>query len=207
MSKLPYFIHESSFVAEDVVVGEGTKIWHCCNIMRGTKIGARTVVAHCVFIGTNVIIGNNVKVHNFVNMGEGAIIEDDVFLAPHVCLTNVTNPRSFISRRSEFATTLIKRGATIGSNSTIVCGVTVDRYAFVGAGSVVTKDVPAYALVYGNPSRLMGWVCSCGVKLKFNEDLIPPSATCRTCGKRYVKRAKRVEEITEEGYESAVNRP
>jgi len=153
-----YFIHESSYVDRGAVIGSGTKIWHFCHIMPGAKIGERCNIGQNVFVGANVIIGDGVKIQNNVSVYTGVILEDEVFLGPSMVFTNVSNPRSHIERKDEYKTTLVQRGATIGANATILCGLTLGQYAFVGAGSVVTRAVPAYALVYGNPARIRGWV-------------------------------------------------
>jgi UDP-2-acetamido-3-amino-2,3-dideoxy-glucuronate N-acetyltransferase len=171
-------------------IGEGTKIWHFSHIMLGSKIGKSCTIGQNVMIAPNVSIGNNVKIQNNVSVYEGVIIEDDVFLGPSMVFTNVTNPRSFISRREEFKETLVKRGATIGANATIICGNTIGRYTFVGASAVVTKDVPDYALVVGNPARITGWMCACGIKMNFYDNF----ATCK-CGKKYEKSGDKVVEI------------
>jgi UDP-2-acetamido-3-amino-2,3-dideoxy-glucuronate N-acetyltransferase len=176
-----FFVHETSIVEEPCRIGKGTKIWHFSHIMPDTTIGDNCVIGQNVFIGKGVRIGNNVKIENNVSVFEGVILEDDVFCAPSCVFTNVINPRSFVSRKSEFKPTLVERGATIGANAAIVCGNTIGRYAFIGAGSVVTKDVPNYAMVYGNPARIQGWVCECGIKLQQNGD----SYTCPGCGKSY----------------------
>lgn len=156
--KLPYFVHPSAVVDEGAEVGAGTKIWHFCHVMKGARIGERCVFGQNVNVDGGVLIGNNVKVQNNVSIYTGLVIEDDVFLGPSCVLTNVSNPRSQINRHSLYEKTRIRRGATIGANATIVCGVTVGRYAFVGAGAVVTKDVPDYALMLGNPARPKGWM-------------------------------------------------
>lgn len=161
MSKL-YFVHESSYIDEPCEIGAGTKIWHFSHIMSGCKIGEDCNIGQNVVISPNVIIGNNVKIQNNVSVYTGIICEDDVFLGPSCVFTNVINPRSHINRKHEFMQTVIKKGATIGANATIVCGNIIGKYALVGAGSVVTKDVPDYGLVVGNPARLIGWVCACG---------------------------------------------
>ena len=181
MNKTNYFVHESSYIDSNVIIGNGTKVWHFCHIQSGTRIGE-----HCIFgqncnVGNNVVIGNNVKIQNNVSVYEGVILEDDVFCGPSVVFTNVMNPRSFVSRREEYRTTLVRRGATIGANATVVCGVTIGRYAFVGAGSVVTRDVGDYARVYGNPARQHGWACRCGEKLEFAGEL----GSCGRCGSTY----------------------
>jgi UDP-2-acetamido-3-amino-2,3-dideoxy-glucuronate N-acetyltransferase len=153
-----YFTHESSYVDEGAEIGEGTKIWHFCHIMSGAKIGKNCSLGQNVNIGSRAIIGNGVKIQNNVSVYDDVIIEDDVFCGPSCVFTNVINPRAFIERKHEYKKTLIKKGATIGANATIVCGITIGEYALIGAGSVVTHDVPAYALSYGNPARVQGKV-------------------------------------------------
>lgn len=186
-----YFIHESSYIDNNVEIGEGTKIWHFCHILSNTKIGRNCRIGQNVMIGPNVKVGNNVKIQNNVSVYEGVEIEDDVFCGPSMVFTNVINPRAFIERKHEFRKTLVKRGATIGANATIICGVTIGEYAFIGAGAVVTRDVPPYALVVGVPARQIGWVCQCGVRLEFNNN----KAICKSCGKRYIIEEGRVKEI------------
>ena len=163
------FIHPSSIVDKGSVVGKDTRIWHFCHVMSGATIGSACVLGQNVFVGGDVQIGNGVKIQNNVSVYTGVTIEDDVFLGPSCVLTNVINPRSEINRKSEFRKTLIKKGATIGANATIICGVTVGQYAFIAAGSVVTRDVPAFALVKGNPSRISGWVGKSGAKLNIDK--------------------------------------
>ena len=153
-----YFKHESAYVDDGAIIGAGTKIWHFSHVMKGARIGERCVFGQNVNVDGGVVIGNNVKVQNNVSIYTGATIEDDVFLGPSCVLTNVTNPRSQVNRHSLYEKTLIRRGATIGANATIVCGVTLGRYCFIAAGSVVTKDVPDYALMMGNPARQKGWM-------------------------------------------------
>ncbi len=153
-----YFAHESSYIDEGAEIGNGTRIWHFSHILSGAVIGRNCNIGQNVSIAGNTVIGNNVKIQNNVSVYEGAIIEDDVFLGPSCVLTNVTNPRSQVVRRSLYEKTLIRRGATIGANATVVCGVTIGRYAFVAAGAVVTKGVPDYALVSGTPARQRGWM-------------------------------------------------
>jgi UDP-2-acetamido-3-amino-2,3-dideoxy-glucuronate N-acetyltransferase len=153
-----YFIHESSFIDDGAEIGEGTKIWHFSHIMSGAKIGKKCSIGQNVNIGSRAVIGNGVKIQNNVSVYDDVIIEDDVFCGPSCVFTNVINPRAFIERKHEYKKTLVKRGASIGANATIVCGVTIGEYALVGAGSVVTRDVPDYALVYGNPARARGSV-------------------------------------------------
>lgn len=161
-----YFVHESAYVDVGAEVGAGTKVWHFSHVMKGTKIGQRCVIGQNVNIDGGTVIGNNVKIQNNVSVYTGAVVEDDVFLGPSCVLTNVTNPRSQVSRHSLYETTVLKRGCTIGANSTIVCGTTVGRYAFIGAGAVVTKDVPDFALMVGNPARQMGWMSRHGHRLE-----------------------------------------
>ena len=161
-----YFRHESAYVDEGAQIGAGTKIWHFGHVMKGARIGERCIFGQNVNVDGGVVIGNNVKVQNNVSIYTGTVIEDDVFLGPSCVLTNVTNPRSQVNRHSLYEKTLIRRGATVGANATIVCGVTLGRYCFVAAGSVVTKDVPDYALVMGNPARQKGWMSRHGQLLK-----------------------------------------
>jgi UDP-2-acetamido-3-amino-2,3-dideoxy-glucuronate N-acetyltransferase len=178
------FIHETSLVEKPGDIGEGTKIWHFCHIMPEVSIGKNCTIGQNVFIGENVNIGNNVKIENNVSVFNGVTLENDVFCGPACVFTNVKKPRSRISQRGKFIHTLVRQGATIGANSTIVCGNTIGRYAFIGAGSVVTTDVPDHALTYGNPARLHGWVCQCGARLDFNQNNI---AQCLECDSRYQK--------------------
>jgi len=165
MSKCEYFVHESSYVDEPCEIGRGTRIWHFVHIMKGAKIGENCILGQNTSVAGGAVIGDNVKIQNNVTIYSGVIIEDDVFLGPSCVLTNVTNPRSQIVRHSLYEATTIRRGATIGANATIVCGVELGRYSFVGAGAVVTKDVPDYALVRGVPARQVGWISRHGVPL------------------------------------------
>ena len=171
------FIHESSYIDDEVEIGAGSKIWHFCHICSNSRLGANCTVGQNVCIGPDVTIGNGCKIQNNVSVYKGVVLEDDVFCGPSMVFTNVYNPRAHIQRMSEARKTLVRQGATLGANCTIVCGVTVGRYAFVGAGSVVTKDVPDHALVYGNPARCKGWVCTCGEKLSV-ELRCPRCASC-----------------------------
>jgi UDP-2-acetamido-3-amino-2,3-dideoxy-glucuronate N-acetyltransferase len=164
-----YFVHESSYVDEPCEIGEGTKIWHFSHLMSNSKIGERCNIGQNVVISPDVVLGNNVKIQNNVSIYTGVICEDDVFLGPSCVFTNVINPRSAVNRKEEYAKTLIKKGASIGANATIVCGVTLGEYCFVGAGSVVTKDVPRFALVVGNPAIHKGWYSEKGFRLQFDE--------------------------------------
>ncbi len=177
-----FFVHESSYVDDGVQVGEGTMIWHFCHLLRGTRIGKQCRIGQNVVIGPEVEIGNNVKIQNNVSIYQGVILEDDVFCGPSMVFTNVLTPRCAFPRNTakDFAPTLVKRGASIGANATIVCGHTIGEHALIGAGSVVTKDVPPYALVYGNPARQHGWACQCGEVLA----LVSGRAACR-CGRGY----------------------
>lgn len=177
-----YFVHESSYVDMPCLIGKGTKIWHFCHIMQDAQIGEDCNIGQNVVILPGVKLGNRVKIQNNVSVYTGVECEDDVFLGPSCVFTNVYNPRAFIVRKDEYRETIIKKGATIGANATIVCGATVGRYAFVGAGAVVTRDVPDFALVYGNPARVRGYMCTCGQKIDFELH----KSTCGECGKRYV---------------------
>ena len=165
-SEPAYFAHESAFVDAGAEIGAGTKIWHFAQILKGARIGNKCVIGQNVNVDGGAVIGNNVKIQNNVSVYSGLVVEDDVFLGPSCVLTNVSNPRSQVNRHCLYERTTLKRGATIGANATIVCGVTVGRYAFVAAGSVVTKPVPDYALVAGNPARQMGWMSRHGHRLK-----------------------------------------
>lgn len=186
---MKYFVHESSYVDDGAEIGNGTKIWHFCHVMPEARIGRNCVIGQNVFVAAGVQIGDNVKIQNNVSIYGGVEIEDDVFLGPSVVFTNVLTPRSQVSRKHEYQKTLIKRGASVGANAVIVCGVTVNRYAFVGAGAVVTRAVPDYALAYGNPARLRGWMCRCGIKLRFDSG-DEPTAICGQCGSRYIKQGE-----------------
>lgn len=179
--KRQFFSHETALIDEPSEIGEGTKIWHFSHIMAKAKLGRNCNLGQNVVISPDVHIGNNVKIQNNVSVYTGVELEDDVFCGPSMVFTNVINPRSHINRHSEYQRTLVRRGATLGANSTVVCGVTIGRYAFVAAGSVVTHDIPDYGLVMGLPAKLAGWVCACGIRLADNGSGI---ASC-TCGKRY----------------------
>lgn len=178
-----YFVHESSYVDEPCEIGAGTKIWHFSHIMPGARIGERCNIGQNVNVDRGVIIGNNVKIQNNVSIYSGAVIEDDVFLGPSCVLTNVSNPRAQINRQGLYETTTFRRGCTVGANATVVCGVTIGRYAFIGAGAVVTRDVPDYALVLGNPARQRGWIGRHGVPL--NHPGTEGELVCPESGFRY----------------------
>jgi len=180
---MDYFVHESSYVDEGAEIGKGTKIWHFSHILRGAKIGEHCNLGQNVSIAGGTVIGNHVKVQNNVSVYEGTVIEDDVFLGPSCVLTNVTNPRSQVIRKSLYEKTLIRRGASIGANATVVCGITIGRYAFIAAGAVIAKDVPDYALMIGVPARQKGWMSRHGHVLK---DPDPDGIlTCPESGLRY----------------------
>jgi UDP-2-acetamido-3-amino-2,3-dideoxy-glucuronate N-acetyltransferase len=179
-----FFVHESSYVDEGSVVGEGTKIWHFSHVMSGVTIGRCCNIGQNVVISPGAVIGDNVKIQNNVSVYTGVTLEDDVFCGPSMVFTNVVNPRSHVSRKDEYRQTIVRRGATLGANSTIVCGHSIGRYAFVGAGAIVTRDVPDYALVLGNPARVTGWMCECGVKLASGAQR-PAHARCAACGAQY----------------------
>jgi UDP-2-acetamido-3-amino-2,3-dideoxy-glucuronate N-acetyltransferase len=176
-----YFAHESSYVDDGAVVGNGTKIWHFSHVMPGAVIGERCNLGQNVVVMPGTKIGNNVKIQNNVSVYEGVELEDDVFCGPSCVFTNVMNPRSHVPRKNEFRRTLVKRGGSIGANATIVCGITLGEYAFIGAGAVVTSDVPAYGLMVGVPARRVGWMCQCGERLHTNAG----RAACGVCGATY----------------------
>ena len=190
-----YFVHKSSFIDDNVKVGKGSKIWHFCHILSNTIIGKRCIVGQNVMIGPQVKIGNNCKIQNNVSIYKGVELEDDVFCGPSMVFTNVMNPRAFIERKDEFKATLVKRGATLGANSTIICGNTIGPYAMVAAGSVVTKTVLGYALVAGVPAAQIGWVCKCGNTLRefYDEGF----SVCCNCGNQYRKKDNKLIAIQE----------
>jgi UDP-2-acetamido-3-amino-2,3-dideoxy-glucuronate N-acetyltransferase len=175
------FVHESAYVDENVQIGEGTKIWYFTHVLKGSKIGEKCNIGQNVMIGPNVTIGNRCKIQNNVSVYTGVTLEDEVFCGPSCVFTNVYDPRAFIERKHEFKNTLVKRGATIGANATIVCGVTIGQYALIGAGAVVKSDVPDHAIVVGVPAKQMGWACKCGTTLKFSNH----NSVCRYCGNEY----------------------
>lgn len=186
-----YYTHPTATIDQGCEIGSGTKIWHYCHILKGAKIGKDCNLGQNVVVSDGASLGNNVKVQNNVSIYAGITLEDDVFCGPSMVFTNVTTPRSHVSRKSEYRRTLVKKGATIGANATIVCGITINEYAFIGAGAVVTKDVPANGLVIGNPARVVGWMCWCGEKLEFDNN----KAVCARCERGYVKKEGKIEEI------------
>ena len=177
------FVHESSYIDDGVEIGAGTCIWHFCHVLSGSRIGQGCRIGQNVVIGPRVSIGNNVKIQNSVSVYEGVTLEDDVFCGPSMVFTNINTPRSAFPRNksADNLPTLVKRGASIGANATIICGHTIGEHALIGAGAVVTRDVPPYAVVVGNPARQRGWACECGIVLKFAAQV----ATCRECGRTY----------------------
>lgn len=177
-----YIAHESAVIDEGCSIGKGTRIWHFSHLMTGCRVGENCNIGQNVVISPEVVLGNRVKVQNNVSVYTGVTCDDDVFLGPSCVFTNVTNPRSAINRRGQYARTCVGKGATIGANATIVCGHDIGAYAFIGAGAVVTKDVPAYALLVGNPARQIGWMSEYGHRLHFNAEGI---ATCPESGERY----------------------
>ena len=183
-----YFAHDTAVIDQPCEIGADTRIWHFSHIMRDCRIGARCNIGQNVVVSPRCVIGNNVKIQNNVSVYTGVTIEDDVFLGPSMVFTNVINPRAYIERKREYRATLVRRGASIGANATIVCGVTLGEYCFVGAGAVVTRDVASFATVYGSPARLQGWTCWCGVPLPMSahpEAAEPGEITCRECARRY----------------------
>lgn len=180
MNNRDFYSHPTADIEPGAVIGAGTRIWNNSHIMKGAKIGANCNLGQNVFVGSTAIVGNNVKVQNNVSIYDEVVIEDDCFLGPSMVFTNVINPRAFIERKDEYKKTIVKKGASIGANATIVCGVTLGEYSFIGAGSVVTRDVGAFQLVYGNPAKFNAYVCICGNKILFDED----TGIC-SCSKRY----------------------
>lgn len=167
---MAYFVHDTAVVDEGCIIGDGTKVWHFSHLMSGCKLGQNCNLGQNVVVSPNVKLGNNVKVQNNVSIYTGVTCDDDVFLGPSMVFTNVTNPRSAVNRRGQYESTHVGKGASIGANATIVCGHDIGQFAFVGAGSVVTKDVPSYALIVGNPARQIGWMSEYGHRLQFNEE-------------------------------------
>ncbi|MCK6485000.1 MAG: N-acetyltransferase [Phycisphaerae bacterium] len=188
---MDYFVHPSSVIDPPVTIGTGTRIWHFCHVYSGAVIGERCVLGQNVCVAATARIGNNVKIQNNVSIYDGVTLEDDVFCGPSCVFTNVVNPRSHVSRKHEYRPTLVRRGATIGANATIICGVTLGRYSFIGAGAVVTRDVPDFALLVGNPARRIGWMCRCGERLNETRAAL----NCPACPARYALREGIVSEI------------
>lgn len=176
-----YVAHESSYIDDGAKIGAGTKIWHFCHVMAGAVIGERCNLGQNVVVMPGTRLGNNVKVQNNVSIYEGVVLEDDVFCGPSCVFTNVVNPRSHVSRKAEYRKTLVRRGSSIGANATILCGITLGEYSFIGAGAVVRSDVPAFALMVGVPARRVGWMCQCGVRLQIREG----RGVCSACGAGY----------------------
>ena len=184
-----YFAHETAVIDDGAVIGEGTSIWHFCHIMPNARLGKKCNLGQNVFVASDVVLGNNVKIQNNISIYTGVVCEDDVFLGPTMVFTNVTNPRSGVNRRGQYSKTTVKKGASIGANATIVCGHDIGEYAFIGAGSVVTKTIPAYALVVGNPAKQIGWMSEYGHRLNFDDSGL---ATCPESGEKYELKDGRV---------------
>jgi UDP-2-acetamido-3-amino-2,3-dideoxy-glucuronate N-acetyltransferase len=189
-------IHESAYVDEPCEIGEGTKIWHFSHVMPNCRIGTRCNLGQNVVVSPDVTLGDNVKVQNNVSIYTGVILEDNVFCGPSMTFTNVINPRSEIVRRDEYRRTLVRRGASMGANCTIVCGIEIGQYAFIGAGAVVAKDVPAYAMMVGVPARRVGWACRCGTALP-RAQAAEGQYTCADCGNEYRVEGKQLIPIKE----------
>lgn len=192
MSEKNIYIHPTAVVDEGCMVGKGSKIWHFSHLMSGAIIGEHCIIGQNVFIANEVVLGRNVKVQNNISIYTGVICEDDIFLGPSMVFTNVTNPRSAISRKSEFKKTIVRKGASIGANATIVCGIEIGEYSLIGAGAVITKNVPSYALMVGNPARQLGWVSEYGHRLIFQND---NQAGCPESGQVYLLQDARVSRI------------
>jgi UDP-2-acetamido-3-amino-2,3-dideoxy-glucuronate N-acetyltransferase len=192
MSERPFFVHGSACVDEPCSIGEGTQIWHFCHVMAGAKIGRRCMLGQNVFVAASAVIGDGVRIQNNVSVYDGTVIEDDVFLGPSAVLTNLPNPRAEIRRRALFERTVFRRGATVGANATVVAGVEVGRYAFVGAGAVVTRDVPDYALIIGVPGRRAGWMSRHGHRLAASGSASDGVLVCPESGYRYELREARL---------------
>lgn len=181
MKKTDYFVHPSAVVDDGAHIGTGTRIWHFCHVSSGSQIGEQCSLGQNVYVAGTVRVGNNVKIQNNVSLYDGVILEDDVFCGPSMVFTNVINPRSHVVRKSEYKRTLVRRGASLGANSTILCGNDIGQYAMIGAGAVVTRPVPEYALAIGAPARVVGWVCMCGVRLQGSGQV-----QCRECLREYI---------------------
>lgn len=192
MAVREYKVHETSLVGDNVKIGDGTRIWQFCNIMDGVEIGENCNIGMNVFMETGVKIGNHVTIKNNISIYSGVECEDDTFLGPNCVFTNVLTPRSFISRKNEFKKTIVHKGASLGANCTIVCGHDIGRYAMVGSGAVVTKNVPDYTLVVGNPAKKLGYVCECGERIHAGADM---EYACSRCGKKYRMIGERLTEV------------
>lgn len=186
-----YFVHESAYVDDGAQIGKNSKVWHFSHVMPGAVIGERCNLGQNVVVMPGTRIGNNVKIQNNVSIYEGVELEDDVFCGPSCVFTNVLNPRSHISRKSEYRRTLVRRGSTIGANATIVCGITLGQYAFIGAGAVVTSDVPDFGLMVGVPARRVGWMCQCGIRLEIRSGV----GECAECGYEYRENSGKLERV------------
>ena len=195
---MDYFVHESAYVDDGATIGKGTKVWHFCHVMPGAVIGERCSLGQNVVVMPGTRIGDNVKIQNNVSIYEGVTLEDDVFCGPSCVFTNVMHPRSHVSRKNEYDPTLVRRGATIGANATIVCGTTIGEFAFVGAGAVVTADVPAHGLMVGVPARRVGWACQCGERLL----LTAGRAKCARCGSAYQEEGTKLVAVDRPGERS-----
>jgi UDP-2-acetamido-3-amino-2,3-dideoxy-glucuronate N-acetyltransferase len=178
-----YTAHPTAIIDEGATIGEGTRIWHWVHVCAGARIGANCSLGQGVYVGNRVVIGSNVKIQNNVSVYDDVTLEDDVFCGPSMVFTNVINPRSHVSRKHEYRATLVRRGASIGANATVICGHVVGQYAFIGAGAVATSDVPAYALMLGTPARRVGWMCYCGVRLP--QAAAESRVRCSHCGRTY----------------------
>ncbi len=188
---MPATVHPTAIVDEGALIGDGTRVWHWVHVCAGAVIGRNCSLGQGVYVGPRVRIGNGVRIQNHVSVFEGVTLEDDVFCGPSMVFTNVVNPRSHVPRKDEYRPTLVRRGASIGANATIVCGTTIGRHAFIGAGAVVTRDVPDHALMVGVPARRTGWMCRCGVRLPPGEGVL----ACPSCGERYRVAANRCESL------------
>ncbi|MDJ0927446.1 MAG: acyltransferase [Gammaproteobacteria bacterium] len=195
-NKPTYQAHESAYIDEPCTIGAGTKIWHFSHIMTNCRIGENCNIGQNVVVSPECVIGNNVKIQNNVSVYTGVVLEDDVFCGPSMVFTNVVNPRSHVPRKDEYQRTLVRQGASIGANATIVCGITLGRFCFIGAGAVVTRDVPDFALIYGSPAKVQGWMCHCGIRL---DALANPAdgslIECAACNSRYEYAAGELRDI------------
>jgi len=180
-AKTDFWAHETAIIDAGARIGPGTRVWHWVHVCAGARIGANCVLGQNVFVGNKVVIGNNVRIQNNVSVYDDVTLEDDVFCGPSMVFTNVINPRSHVSRKDEYLKTLVRRGASIGANATVVCGNEIGEYAFIGAGAVVTRGVPGYALLIGSPAKRIGWMCQCGERLPGNSGVV----ACASCGSRY----------------------